>query len=340
MAGFGSSEVSTPIFSGENYKFWRIKMVTTSYSKKKKKAEGSSEEEDDEKTMAAYMQDAKALETVELHEVLAILKSHEQRFDMHTVDATEKAFASFSVSSKGQQNRGNSQSSGLKSQTNWNLRGNHGSRRESLNITILHQITTSVHYSQQIKKLYKGKPKCYNCDKFGHLARECTAGKSVHKANCANQVEISSNLFYANCATPEAKVNGNWYIDSGCNNHMTGNVNLLVNVRTNVVGKVQMTTGDLVNVAGMGSLVIDTTKERKYIIEVMYLPGLKENLLSVGQMDENGYYLLFGGKHETFWELTGFGVMGTPKLSELRLGAIPGWVTHWEVAHEFPQTKS
>lgn len=55
-----------------------------------------------------------------------------------------------------------------------------------------------------------------------------------------------------------------------------------------------MPTGALVNVAGMGSLVIDTTKGKKYIREVMYLLGLKENLLSVGQMDEHGYFLVFG----------------------------------------------
>ncbi|KAL6279820.1 hypothetical protein ACE6H2_016701 [Prunus campanulata] len=71
MAGSGSFEVRVPIFSGENYKFWRIKMVTifkshglwklvekwvtTSDSKKKKKtAEGSLKAKDD-------MQDAKAL---------------------------------------------------------------------------------------------------------------------------------------------------------------------------------------------------------------------------------------------------------------------------------------
>ncbi|KAI5340429.1 hypothetical protein L3X38_019703 [Prunus dulcis] len=35
---------------------------------------------------------------------------------------------------------------------------------------------------------------------------------------------------------------------------------------------------------------------------------------------------------EAFWELTGFGFVGTPKLSELEAGAIPGWVTPWEVA--------
>ncbi|KAI5328343.1 hypothetical protein L3X38_027740 [Prunus dulcis] len=32
-------------------------------------------------------------------------------------------------------------------------------------------------------------------------------------------------------------------------------------------------------------------------------------------------------KREAFWELTGFGVVRTPKLSEWEAGAIPGWVT-------------
>ncbi|KAI5342271.1 hypothetical protein L3X38_010146 [Prunus dulcis] len=48
---------------------------------------------------------------------------------------------------------------------------------------------------------------------------------------------------------------------------------------------------------------------------------------------------VMGVLHETFWELTGFGVIETPKLSELGARAIPGWVTHWEVARELPETK-
>ncbi|VVA36377.1 Hypothetical predicted protein, partial [Prunus dulcis] len=128
---------------------------------------------------------------------------------------------------------------------------------------------------------------------FGHLARDCTVSKNVQKANCVNQMEVTGNLFYANCSTTEIKAN-EWYIDSGCSNHMTGNLELLADVRTNVAGRVQMPTGALVSVAGIGSLSIDTAKGRKYIREVMYLPGLKENLLSVGQMDEHGYCLVFG----------------------------------------------
>ncbi|KAI5338827.1 hypothetical protein L3X38_018099 [Prunus dulcis] len=76
MAGSGGSEVRTPIFSGENYEFWRIKMVTifkshglwklvekgvTISDSKEKMAEGSATEEDDEKSVAEHMRDAKAL---------------------------------------------------------------------------------------------------------------------------------------------------------------------------------------------------------------------------------------------------------------------------------------
>lgn len=75
MAGFGSSEVRTPIFSDENYEFWRIRMTKIfkshglwklvekgiSISNSKKKVEGGSSEEVDEKTVVVYMQDAKAL---------------------------------------------------------------------------------------------------------------------------------------------------------------------------------------------------------------------------------------------------------------------------------------
>ncbi|KAB2608513.1 hypothetical protein D8674_011681 [Pyrus ussuriensis x Pyrus communis] len=405
MSGSGGSEVRTPIFSGENYEFWRIKMVTifkshglwnlvekgvkTSDSKKKKKSEGSSEDDGDEEMSAVLMQDAKALgiiqnavsdqifprianaemrddeslssyltrlndlinqmrtfgeslsnerlvqkvlislskpydsiclvienikclETVELQEVVAILKSQEQRFDLHMVDANERAFSSLSVNPK-EQNKSGGHSSSSRTQRNWNSKGKKWeSKPKFQQKSPLHSYQSanaSQSVGQEVAKpqckvcskyhfgecRYKGKPKCFNCDKFGHWARECNVGRSVQKANNASQLEMTGNLFYANNTVTEPKVNGEWYIDSGCSNHMTGNVDLLVEVRTNVAGKVQMPTGDLVNVAGMGSLVIDTNKGRKYVREVMYLPGLKENLLSVGQMDEHGYFLVFGG---------------------------------------------
>ncbi|XP_048434439.1 uncharacterized protein LOC125474557 [Pyrus x bretschneideri] len=258
------------------------------------------------------IENTKCLESVELQEVLAILKSQEQRFDLHSSDATEREFSSLTVNSKGQ-NRGYAQSSTFKPQKIYNQKGKKwdskpkfqqkpilNAAQNSISPQIMDQegtkpqckVCSKFHYGEC---RHKGKSKCYNCDRFGHWAKECTVGKAVQKANYANQREVTGNLLYANCVVAESKVNGEWYIASGCSNHMTWNVDLLVDVKTNVARKVQMPPGVLVNVAEMGSLAIETNRGRKYIREVMYLPGLKDNLLSVGQMDEHGYYLVFGG---------------------------------------------
>ncbi|KAI5334414.1 hypothetical protein L3X38_024547 [Prunus dulcis] len=84
------------------------------------------------------------------------------------------------------------------------------------------------------------------------------------------------------------------YLDSGYSNHMTGREDLLVDIDRNVTAKVEMGIGQLVEVTGKGSLVVETKMGKKYIKEGMLVPGLKENLLSVGQMIEHGYYFVFG----------------------------------------------
>ncbi|KAM1029964.1 hypothetical protein FF1_033879 [Malus domestica] len=68
------------------------------------------------------IENTKCWETVELQEVIAILKSQEQRFDLHTVDTTGKAFTSLSMSLKGQ-NRSRAQSGPSQFQKNWNSKG-------------------------------------------------------------------------------------------------------------------------------------------------------------------------------------------------------------------------
>jgi len=68
----------------------------------------------------------------------------------------------------------------------------------------------------------------------------------------------------------------------------------LININRTVTCKVKMGSGDLVQATGKDTLVVET-QHGKYIKKVLLVPGLDENLLSVGQMMEHGYYILFGG---------------------------------------------
>ncbi|KAI5338773.1 hypothetical protein L3X38_018045 [Prunus dulcis] len=101
-------------------------------------------------------------------------------------------------------------------------------------------------------------------------------------------------MFYANNATEKRSMEEVWYLDSGCSNHMTGREDVLIDIDRNVIAKVAMGTGQLVDVIGKGSLMVETKMGRKYIKEMLLVSGLKENLLSVGQMMEHGYFLIFG----------------------------------------------
>lgn len=71
---------------------------------------------------------------------------------------------------------------------------------------------------------------------------------------------------------------------------MTSREELLVDIDRIVKASTRM----LVDVVGKGTLVIETMKCKQYIKEVMLVHGLAENLLSVGQITEHGYFLLFG----------------------------------------------
>ncbi|CAL9012545.1 unnamed protein product, partial [Prunus brigantina] len=100
-------------------------------------------------------------------------------------------------------------------------------------------------------------------------------------------------MFYA-CHSASMQDRSVWFVDSACNNHMTSQESVLINIDRTVTCKVKMGTGDLVQVTGKGTLVVETQRGKRYINEVLLVPGLDETVLSVGQMMEHGYYVLFG----------------------------------------------
>ena len=74
-----------------------------------------------------------------------------------------------------------------------------------------------------------------------------------------------------------------WYLDSGCINHMTGNLNLFSSLDNSIQADVTLGNNVQVTVLGKGIVSILTKKgEHKYMHDVYHVEGLKHNMLSIG----------------------------------------------------------
>ena len=60
--------------------------------------------------------------------------------------------------------------------------------------------------------------------------------------------------------------------------------------------KVKLGSGQMVQVERKGSVAMNTKQGTKYIHDVLYIPCLIQNLLSVAQMLAHGYSLSFEGQ--------------------------------------------
>ncbi|CAL9020712.1 unnamed protein product, partial [Prunus brigantina] len=92
---------------------------------------------------------------------------------------------------------------------------------------------------------------------------------------------------------PLRKKESIWYLDSGCSNHMSGNENIFLNVDTSATPNIKMGNGAIVEAKGKGRIAVKTKKGLKQIHDVLLVLKLSQNLLSVGQLVENGYRLVF-----------------------------------------------
>ena len=63
------------------------------------------------------------------------------------------------------------------------------------------------------------------------------------------------------------------------------------------VSKVRISNGDLIVVEGKGTVAIESCAGTKLIYDVSYVPEIHQNLLSVGQLIEKGFKVIFENKH-------------------------------------------
>ncbi|GKF32663.1 hypothetical protein Tco_0102461 [Tanacetum coccineum] len=67
-------------------------------------------------------------------------------------------------------------------------------------------------------------------------------------------------------------------------------------------GKVRLVDAKTLDIAGVGDVVLKTSFGTSWTLkDVRYIPDLKRRLISVGQLDEEGYHIFFRDRQ---WKVT------------------------------------
>eukprot|EP01018_Ginkgo_biloba_P021449 Gb_26759 [translate_table: standard] len=143
---------------------------------------------------------------------------------------------------------------------------------------------------------HKSHIQCHYCRRYGHYESECRIKRfemNKQRVNFVEENEESGSMFFT-CNVAEEFLKDVWFLDSGCSNHMTGNKKLFSKLDESVQSQVKLGDKTKVPVMGKGIISIKTKQgEKKSISDVYFAPGLEHNLLSVGQLIEKGYPVIF-----------------------------------------------
>ncbi|KAK3018020.1 hypothetical protein RJ639_004740 [Escallonia herrerae] len=98
------------------------------------------------------------------------------------------------------------------------------------------------------------------------------------------------------CGRGREKNDETWFLDSGCSNHMAREKSIFLDMDSAVNTKVKLGNGTIVQTQGKGTIGVQTKQGTRFIGDVLLVPDLEHNLLSLGQLLENDYSLQFQDK--------------------------------------------
>ncbi|KAL0355685.1 UNVERIFIED_CONTAM: Copia protein [Sesamum radiatum] len=131
----------------------------------------------------------------------------------------------------------------------------------------------------------------------GHYSWECQS-KLHEETNLPSirKKKVTPFCFLKRKGTIENDVT--WYLDNGASNHMTGDKSKFVHIDTKVTGDVRFGDDTKVEIEGKGTVILATKNgDHKLLHDVYYIPKMKNNILSIGQLMENGHKVKMEDKY-------------------------------------------
>jgi hypothetical protein len=143
--------------------------------------------------------------------------------------------------------------------------------------------------------------RCQDQETLGEMPREGTFGEMPRSRQIAASAKVDEfstkfdkEFSLIECLSSRTTTPNTWYINSGASRHMTSVREHLTDLTQ--CGDAEVVLGDdrEVKVAGCGTVSFRRESLPPMILtEVLYVSGLKENLVSVSTIEEKGYEVLF-----------------------------------------------
>jgi hypothetical protein len=158
---------------------------------------------------------------------------------------------------------------------------------------------------------------------LGQFAKDCWFRKKYprkgkHHASTVEDDESKRNQktpsnekdnrkeYYLVSALPTSFFTGlkTWLVDSGASKHMTGYNDILSNFEKKYFAEhVELGDDKCYKIEGVGSIsFILESGVRLHVDEVLYVPGIKKNLLSVATLEDKGYWVIFKDMKALIWD--------------------------------------
>lgn len=147
------------------------------------------------------------------------------------------------------------------------------------------------------------KVSCYFCKTEGHFKSDCPKYKSwLAKKKNNKSVDQKANLTSGGNDEQQylftTSQEGGWIVDSGATCHIAGHKDQFVNFNKDHREKIYVANGEQVSALGKGTICVNFVN--KYgnrssveISDVLYVPGIKGNLISVKRLTDKGYVVNF-----------------------------------------------
>ena len=157
--------------------------------------------------------------------------------------------------------------------------------------------------------------KCFHCHGHGYFSTnypQKKKNKKVAREALALQFELDFSLISCLVSSCMGSV---WYLDSGVSFHMTGDKELFSDLEEkDLQMHIEMGDDGQYSETGIETITFERESNNPFLLKnVMHVPGLKKNLVSIAMLEDRGYDVVFSEekaflRHKTMGQTKKIGV--------------------------------